>query len=557
MKNIFLNVKRNLSILDIIISLFLGVAFAASPNYYTTGDCDFNINIILKGLGFAIIFTILAIAFRVLIMHINNSANNKFSKFDTLFDKNKSFYKYRIIIIASIILLFWMPVLCSLYPGTASNDTWGQFSQFYSLKNKYHYLKDNHPILTTIIIGIIIVPLSKITGKWHVFMFLYVILQAIATSIAFSYSLVYAKEKLKLNNKYIIFFLVLYCILPIFPCSIQAINKDALFSWIYVLFFINYIEIVRTNGECLNDNKTVYKIIVLSILACLTKKVGMYVVIISIAIMFLTQITNKKRLLIPFVIIIVFMKIIMPFTLETFEIQKGGEQEKYSMLFQQTARYLKYHRNDVTEDEKQIIEEVIGKSVDNIAEVYNPIFADPVKGYTQRTQTENYKKYILVWLKQGLRHPVTYLDATGAMISGWISFKEYKPLMNMEWHSQLKTNIVDESVTVRTLTNKSANFIQDTYDKIYDIPLIGILLTPGLYTVLIPSFAFITTIKYRKKNLYWVGIIPLIVSIILGCFLAPDSGNTEGQRYLYPITYTTIITLMWVIYCMKSEKIKK
>ena len=241
MKNIFLKVKEKLSILDIIISLFLGLAFAASPNYYKTGDCDFNINIILKGLGLSLIFTILAVGFRIIIEHINDSNTNKIRKFDILFDKNKRLYQYRMIILALIILLFWMPVLCSLYPGTASNDTWGQIAQFHNLIKYKSHLDDKHPILTTLLIGTIIVPLSQITGNWQLFMFLYVILQAIATSLVFSYSLIYAKEKLGLNNKFLIFFLVLYCILPIFPCSVQAINKDALFSWIYVLFFINYI----------------------------------------------------------------------------------------------------------------------------------------------------------------------------------------------------------------------------------------------------------------------------------------------------------------------------
>ena len=558
MKNKLLKIRENLSILDIILFLFLGLFFAVSPSYNTIGDCDFNIKIILNGLGLSIIFIIVAIILRLIFNFINGIDSNKTEKIDILFNQNKKIYKYRTIILAMIILLFWMPILCSLYPGTASNDTWGQITQFYSIKNRTYLLEDNHPILTTFIIGIIIVPLSRITGNWHLFMFLYVLLQAIATSLVFSYSLVYAKEKLKLNNKYIIFFLVLYCILPIFPCSVQAINKDALFSWIYVLFFINYIEIVRTNGKSLNDTETLDKIIVISILACLTKKVGMYVILIALGIMFFTRISNKKKLLIPFITILVFMKIVMPITLNTFEIPKGGEQEKYSLLFQQTARYLKYHKDDITEEEKQIIEKVIGQKVDNIVAVYNPNFADPVKGYEQRTETKNYKKYLFVWLKQGLRHPGTYIDATNAMISGWISFREYKPLMSMEWHSRLNPNIVDEKATQRDITEKSATFIQNTYDKIYNMPIIGILLTPGLYTALIPSFAFITTIKYRnKRKNYWLGIIPLILSITLGCFLAPDSGNTEGQRYLYPVTYTSIITLMWVIYTMKDKKNNK
>ena len=44
-------------------------------------------------------------------------------------------------------------------------------------------------------------------------------------------------------------------------------------------------------------------------------------------------------------------------------------------------------------------------------EVYDPLFADPVKGYTQMAESSDYKDYIIVWLKQGLRHPMTYIDS--------------------------------------------------------------------------------------------------------------------------------------------------
>ena len=560
MKNVILKMKENLSILDILVSLMLGIAFAVLQSYYNKGYGEININILISGLGLSILFMFLTILVRLMIIFID-SRNSNTKKLDIIFNKSKNIYKYRLIIFALIIFLCWLPILSGLYPGTFSNDTWKQLAQFYYL-DLGGTLNDSNPVFVTLLIGSMIVPFSIVTDKWHLFMFIYVIIQAIATSFVFAYSLIYAKEKLKLNNKFIVFFLIIYCLLPIFPGSAQAINKDALFSWIYVLFVINYIEIVRTNGENLKDKKSLVVIIILSILCSLTKKVGMYVVLASFIIMFLTKILNKRRLMIPVVCTIIFMMIIMPVLFKQFGIVKGGQQEKYSLLFQQTARYLKYHIDDTTEEEIQIIEEVIGKDVNEIVEVYNPISADPVKGFVQRTEDENYIKYLAVWVKQGLRHPMTYIDAANAMISGWISFKEYKPLMNMDWHSQQNVFVTPKWVAERDVTKQSAEFIQNMYDKIYKIPILGGVLSIGVYTALIPCFSLCSVIKYRnkrkneKKIQYWVAIVPMIFSLIFGCFLAPLSDNIEGQRYLYPVIYTSLITLMWVIYCIKNRNVE-
>jgi len=39
--------------------------------------------------------------------------------------------------------------------------------------------------------------------------------------------------------------------------------------------------------------------------------------------------------------------------------------------------------------------------------------------------------------------------------------------------------------------------------------------------------------------------------------MAPASNNIEGQRYLYPVIYTSLITLMWVIYSIKNRNFKE
>ena len=76
-----------------------------------------------------------------------------------------------------------------------------------------------------------------------------------------------------------------------------------------------------------------------------------------------------------------------------------------------------------------------------------------------------------------------------------------------------------------------------------------------------PTFIFITLLKYRKNENKIKGIIvsaPLILSVILGLWLAPVSASyNESMRYVYPIIYTVPLTVLWCCYCIKENKNKK
>lgn len=114
---------------------------------------------------------------------------------------NSRFAVYKV---ACIILFCWLPVLIVLYPGTLINDTWGQLSQFIrwtETGGAKGILYDYHPIFDTFFIGVLIVPFAKLSGNWHFAIFTYVILQACLTSFSFSYSVLFLRKRLGLDER--------------------------------------------------------------------------------------------------------------------------------------------------------------------------------------------------------------------------------------------------------------------------------------------------------------------------------------------------------------------
>lgn len=458
---------------DIIVNLFLALLIASSSKYIATGNCEFNAVYFLTALVLFIFLLICNEGLRYFISNYYNKTAEE--KIPIPIIKWLFFSKWSLFRIAILIFFLWAPILIALYPGTLINDSWGQLQQFMMFTENgvihRNVLTDHHPFFDTLFMGILIVPFAKSTGFWHISIFAYVLLQAAITSLTFSYSVLYIYKKLKIGLKPAIGMLLVYSFLPVYASSVQTVSKDALFSWIFVLFFIFYMEVVRTNGSVLDDNGFFIKFIASLFFCIVTKKVGFYVVSMSMVSLYLTQIYNKKKVLIGVIISFSIMCIMLPGMRTILDIQPGGIQEMFSMPFQQTARFVKYHPDEVTEEEKKAIDKVLGYQ--DLAQRYNPLFADPVKGYSQKGTFKDYILYLKVWAYEGCRHPETYINATTAMISGWFSFSEYAPLMSMEWHSQLDTKLIPEEVSNRGnfFTVTATNF-QSFFDEIYKVPFL-------------------------------------------------------------------------------------
>lgn len=90
-------------------------------------------------------------------------------------------------------------------------------------------------------------------------------------------------------------------------------------------------------------------------------------------------------------------------------IKPGSEREMFSVPFQQTARYVKEHSEEITTEEAEAIRGIL--DFDHLAELYNPEISDAVK-WTYKDKADNSAKlaYIKTWIKQFIKHPLTYFE---------------------------------------------------------------------------------------------------------------------------------------------------
>lgn len=536
---------------DYFFCLILALAFTSAPFYMNTGECTITLTFVLTSASLFGIFLYVTNCIRRYLtiknIKLEEISISKCNFIKKIFDSPKS-----VLLIAMLIFASWLIPLLFLYPGTFINDTWGELQQFISFTQLGGTLQDHHPIFDTVVMGMLIVPLAELSGRWHIVIFCYVLLQAALTSFSFAYAINFFYKKLNIGFQLTKLLFFIYCFLPLYPVSTQTVSKDALFSWIYVFFLVDFLEIIRSNGRCLSNKFFMTKFIMFAILCCLTKKVGFYVIFFSLLSVLVFQKENRKLVLPPLISVLILMYGIMPIVRTELHVIPGGKQEMFSLPFQMTARYVKEHSDDITDEEYEVIDRVL--TMEDLASRYIPTNADPVKDYYQKGSDQDYVEYVKVWIKQGIRHPDSYIAAFNSMLAGWVSWSEYDPLMNMDWRNQHDTSMIPSWVPIRGESEYTANSYQETYHMLYRIPFVQIFFTYGMYASLIPAFAIATTFSYWKKNkYYWLSVIPTIFSLVLGCWMAPVSTELEGKRYLYPLVYTAPILIAWCMYIYKEN----
>ena len=165
--------------------------------------------------------------------------------------------------------------------------------------------------------------------------------------------------------------------------------------------------------------------IAVMILLCIFRNNGIYVVLLTIpCLLIATGKKQWKKVLILLVCMVLYNSFYNQIFLPMVNIQSGSEREIFSVPFQQTARYVKEHPEEVTTEEADAIRGVL--DYDHLAELYNPELSDNVKWTYKDEASKNEKKlYIKTWFNQFLKHPLTYLEAT---LNN--TYRYFDPLLN-------------------------------------------------------------------------------------------------------------------------------
>lgn len=513
------------NILAILFALFTIIGYS----YKKTNTWDLIFHGEIQFAKSLIVFISYSILFKLIIDYIfekiitnikYKSATNKIFNF--------IFEKHAFIMPLIIILVCWLPYVIIFYPGVLMKDSTNQIKQFFGMEipegssnNSVNLIDENvkitnhHPVLHTVILGSC-VKIGKIIGNDNLGIFLYTIIQTILLASALAYIIKFMKE-LKTNNYIRILALLIFCFIPVFPFYAVEITKDVPFASLMIFYIIELYKIIKEYADKKLSKKRVVLIIFISLMVCLLRNNGIYVILLSLPFAAISNKINRKSILFATLIVFILYESFIKLLLPALKISNTGVREMLSVPFQQTARYVKEYDNEVTDEEREIIDKVL--KYDTLANRYVPERSDAVKDeYNKDATSEDLKNYFKVWFRQFFKHPNVYVEAFLNNYYGYFYLEG-----NIEEYTTRFIANCDDDLTKTGEFNYSyndeykgeRNAVKHLLNISKRMPVIYWCTNIGLNTwILLIVLGYLI---YKKKYKFIVFLLPSLVTLLVCC----------------------------------------
>ena len=383
-----------------ITSAVLGLLFTIAEIIGSSINTDFTLNHIFKvrTILYAAGYFLSATMIVVLLYNWINQFNEKAKQKNKLLSPTLKWFLIGMV----CILLAWLPYFLRYFPGLTTADSMDQIYQTIG----YSSLRDNHPIIHTLIVSIFM-NIGQAIGSYPFGVASYIVFQMCAMAAIFSFTVYYmGKKELPLAVRVIT--LLYFMFYPVNALFNVIMWKDILFGGIILLLTIFTYEWV-TNKENFNKKTMIcYGLIVLA--TTLLRNNGLYVILLMFPIMLIACRKDWKKVLLVFGVAILLSFGIKNILFSVFHVEKGLAKEALSIPMQQIARVVKYHGDELSQEEKEQIYQFI--PVENVGELYNPVISDPVKReFDNDAFLENKTEFIGLWANLLMRYPMDYIEA--------------------------------------------------------------------------------------------------------------------------------------------------
>ena len=447
-----------------------------------------------------------------------------------------------------ILVLGYIPYAVASYPAIFLADEVNQILSAYPelgfirpgyleghLIDEHVFLNEHHPIAHTLLMKAFLDLGVHFFHSANVGIFLLVLLQMLLVFSAISY-LARTLSKYNLLSKPLYIAILGYFILtPRINNYMMLTAKDIIYaaSLVYFLCFLFQMVQEERGGR----SALLIGLILSSLGLYFFRNEGRYLLIFTFLMMFILEKGTFRKIAVSGVIFTITLTLVLSTVVyPAFAINKGSRREMLSVPFQQTARYVTEHGEEVSQHEQEVIDAVLG--YDDLAERYQPHRSDNVKnGFREDTTSDQLNEYFHVWAKMFLKHPGCYLSS---FIHNYYQY--YWPGdTHLDWRSfafseiQFNTlNPVTAPIGIEFTYPKALDEFRTGYESLRESiarnSIFGIFDTPTFYT-----WFFVILLAYsiykRNRDSLLLQMYPL--GILLMCNLSPCNGYF--CRYEYPI----------------------
>ena len=434
--------------------------------------------------------------------------------------------KYADVMTFIFLLLCWLPVLLAAYPGFFVYDAQDEWVQVASRTFNTH-----HPLVHVLLLGGIVCAVHKITDSYNLGIACYTIFQMVIVSGGFTYLLFYMRKR-KVSKVIRILSLLYFAFFPVIVMFTLCSAKDALFTVALLLLLLSFLDMGSDAESFFASNKKMIFFVLSAVAMMLFRKNGVYafVFMVPILLIYHKKYFKKTALLLAVVFLSYFLVNIGLMTV--LHAESGENQEILTVPIQQLARTYKFNREVFEPEDVETLHEILPEEA---LVLYNPKLSDPVKVRFQNDAFEKDKsKYIGLWLRVGLKKPMSYINAWLVNSYGF-------------WYPDTVIDVYSGN-HVFTFTYKDSSYfgyeveepgyrdskipwLDEAYRKLSleisqeKIPIYSMLYSPGgIFWAIAFVFAYVL---YRKK--YYL-VIPYLMVLLV--WLTVLLGPTYLPRYV-------------------------
>lgn len=450
--------------------------------------------------------------------------------------------------IAIILFVLYLPFVLINFPGTMAGDTPSQVLQCYNISSGISYLNmddsviklnNHHPVAHTLLLKGCLILGKILVGTDNAGAFLYSVVQLAVVIFCFARVFDYLK-KWKVPERVRSAGLIFYCLCPVIYGYLNVVVKDTIYAAFFTLFVCRVADIHLKKKI---QKKDIWFLIIDGIFLILFRNNGLYIGAITSFFLLLFEKRNRKYFAYVMIALLSFNILYTKIVFPVCGIPEGSKREAFSIPFQQTARYVKYYGDEVTEEEKEAIEQIL--DYDALAENYYPINSDDVKKtYNEEATGEDLKKYFKCWFEMFLKHPACYVQATFNNTYGYFDLNTSYGYtigdIEGEYFEELEKYDCYFYYPLRM--NRLRININNFLANLSNIPGVQLFTSAAFYnwwTILIGIYFLM---KRNKKKLFIC--IPFFINILV-CIASPLSGNV---RYALPVIFALPV-LYSCIFC--------
>lgn len=461
---------------------------------------------------------------------------------------NKYFDKHCGLIFFCILCVCWLPYILINLPGSVPYDGYRQLNMALGIQNATNH----HPYLISLLFGGIFSVGRRISDNTGIL--LIVIFNCMISAGVYAYIIKRIKMWGFVKPVYIAV-LLFFALVPAWGSFIQAVIKDTLYFPLFALYVLKYIDLYEAI-KLKKQNKVALsaQYILVAILLMFARNNGFYIVVPATIALFFVELKNNKTMIVCILSMLLIINwgyhnVFLPMN----NVSPGGIQEMLSVPFQQTARFVKYYSEELSEEEKDTIDKVL--DYESLAEKYNPDKSDPVKDTIRKNVTkENLIDFFRVWLKMLISHPGVCIQATINNTYGYF-YPAYicRVLLSYNYYIETKKAAATGDLNIHYyVPDSKLRAGLNVYSNFWQLaPGLSMLESPGFYTWLLIILVGLIIRKHFFKELV-VMIIPLLHIAI--CLVSPVNGLL---RYAMPLMAAMPLLFCWTMRLIHLKRVNE